>query len=50
MKTKLLLEVKKVVSYYSELKNKEKMGFPITLSDVENIPVRIKVKKKEGKL
>lgn len=45
MKIKLLLEIKKVVSYYSELKRKKEMGFSITLGDVENLPVKVKTKK-----
>lgn len=50
MKTKLLLEVRKVVLYYSEFKNKKNMGFPITLSDIENCPIQPKLKiKLKGK-
>lgn len=45
MKTNLFSEVKKVVLYYSELKNKANMGFPITLKDIENRPINQKVKK-----
>lgn len=50
MKTILFLEeVKKVVSYYSGVKNKKNMGFSINLSDIENLPIipKLKVKKND---
>ena len=45
MKTNLFLELKEEVTHYSKLKNKKKMGFPITLKDIEDRPINQKVKK-----
>lgn len=45
MKTNLFLELKEVVVHYSKLKSKKKMGFPITLKDIEDRPINQKVKK-----
>lgn len=49
MKIKLLNELKEVVTYYSDLKKKKDMGFPITLSDIDRRPITKRVKRIIGK-
>lgn len=47
MKQNLFYKYKEVSSllYYLELKKKQRMGFPITLGDVEKFPITKKVMK-----
>lgn len=49
MKDSIFLELKKLLSTYRSLIIKKNMGFSITLSDVENIPLYKKNSKRSDK-